>query len=101
VTVQIVRFTADRADVPAIEEAIATMVGAIARERPPGIRFTSWKLADGVSFLNALELADGVDNPLPAIPECRAYLQLLAGRFGEPPAPQPVTVVASYEGPAA
>lgn len=95
-TVQIVRFTAEPADVPEIETAIATMVAAIRRERPPGTRFTSWKLADGVTFLNALELADGAENPLPGIPECRAYQQRLAQWVAEPPQPQPVTVVGAY-----
>jgi hypothetical protein len=95
-TVQIVRFTADPADVPDVEAAIARMGAAIRRERPSGTRFTSWKLADGVTFLNALELADGVQNPLPGIPECRAYQQALAQWVAEPPVPQPVTVVGEY-----
>lgn len=95
-TVQIVRFTADATDVPDIETAIETMVAAIHRERPPGTRFTSWKLADGVTFLNVLELADGVENPMPGIPECRAYQQKLEQWVAEPPRPQPVTVVGTY-----
>jgi hypothetical protein len=95
-TVQIVRFTADPADVADIEAAIETMIAAVHREQPAGTRFTSWKLADGVTFLNVLELADGVDNPLPAIPECREYQQQLVRWVAEPPRPQPVTVVASY-----
>lgn len=94
--VQIVRFTAAATDVPDVEAAIGTMLAAIHRERPPGTRFTSWKLADGVTFLNVLELADGVENPLPGIPECRVYQQRLAQWVAEPPAPQPVTVVGSY-----
>jgi hypothetical protein len=96
VTVQIVCFTVDRTDVPDVEAAIGTMVAAIHRERPSGTRFTSWKLADGVTFLNVLELAEGVENPLPVIPECRAYQQRLAQWVAEPPRPQPVTVVAGY-----
>jgi hypothetical protein len=96
VTVQIVRFTVDTTDVPDVEAAIGTMVAAIHRERPPGARFTSWKLADGVTFLNVLELAEGVENPLPVIPECRAYQQRIAQWVAEPPRPQAVTVVAGY-----
>ena len=95
-TVQIVRFTAEPTDVPDVEAAIARMVAAIHRERPPGTRFTSWKLADGVTFLNVLELAEGAENPLPGIPECRAYQQQIAQWVAEPPRPQPVTVVAGY-----
>ncbi|TWF75548.1 hypothetical protein FHX44_111432 [Pseudonocardia hierapolitana] len=95
-SVQIVRFTTSATDVPAVEAAIETMVAAIHRERPPGTRFSSWKLADGVTFLNVLELEDGVDNPLLGIPECRAYQKELARWVAEPPRPQPVTVVGAY-----
>jgi hypothetical protein len=95
-SVQIVRFTADEADVADVEAAIAAMVAAIHRAEPSGTRFTSWKLADGVTFLNVLELAEGVENPLPGIPECRAYQQKLVQWLAEPPSPQPVSVVGAY-----
>jgi hypothetical protein len=95
-TVQIVRFTAEPTDVPDVEAAIEAMVAAIHRERPAGTRFTSWKLADGVTFLNVLELAEGVENPMPGIAECRAYQQMLAHWVAEPPSPQPVSVVGTY-----
>jgi hypothetical protein len=95
-SVQIVRFTADTTDVPDIEHAIEAMVAAIHRVRPSGTRFTSWKLADGVTFLNVLELAEGVENPLPGIPECRAFQQQLPRWATEPPSPQPVSVVGTY-----
>lgn len=97
-TVQIVRFTADETDVPEIEAAIGEVVAAIHRVRPAGTRFASWKLADGVTFLTVLELAEGVENPLLGIPECRAYQQHLPRWVGEPPSPQPVTVVGAYGG---
>jgi hypothetical protein len=95
-TVQIVRFTTGETDVPEVEAAVAEMVAAIHRAQPPGTRFASWKLADGVTFLNVLELADGVENPLPAIAECRAFQQRLPRWVAQPPRPQPVTVVGSY-----
>ena len=97
-SVQVVRFTAREADVPAVETAIEAMVAAIHRAQPQGTRFASCKLADEMTFLNVLELADGVDNPLPGIPECRAFQQQLAGWVDGPaPAPQPITVVGSHE----
>jgi hypothetical protein len=43
------------------------MLAAVERENPEGIRFTSCKLPDGETFVNLLELEEGVDNPLPGI----------------------------------
>lgn len=96
-TVQMVRFTANEADVADIETAIETMIAALHEAQPTDTRFASWKLADGVTFLNVLELANGVENPLPGIPECRAFQQRLPSWVVEPPTPQPVTVVGSYQ----
>lgn len=96
-TVQIVRFTADQADVADIEAALKTMVAALERAAPAGARFASCKLADGATFLNVLELAEGVENPMPNIAECRAFQQQLPVWAAEPPTPQPVTVIGSYQ----
>lgn len=94
---QLVRFTAPEAEVPAVEEAIEVMVAAIDRARPPGTRFASCKLRDGVTFLNVLELAEGADDPMPDIPERRAFQQQLAGWIDGPaPAPEPITVVGPH-----
>jgi hypothetical protein len=96
-TVQIVRFTVDEADAADVESTIETMIAALHEARPSGTRFASCKLADGVTFLNVLELADGVPNPLPEIPECRAFQQQLPNWTVEPPTPQPVAVIGSYQ----
>lgn len=95
-TVQIARFTTTEADVADVEAAIGTMMAAIDQAGPPGVGYAATKLADGVSFLLILELDDGVENPLPAIAEARAFQQKMAAWASEPPAPQPVTVVGSY-----
>ncbi|MFF5992678.1 hypothetical protein [Prauserella flavalba] len=95
--VQLVRFTTREADAPAVEQATETMLAALRRARPHGTRFAACKLADGVTFVNLLELDEGVDNPLPGIPECRAYQQRIPEWALEPSGPQPVTVLGSYE----
>jgi hypothetical protein len=96
VTVQMIRFTTSEAHVPEVEESIRAMIAAIEAARPAGTRYAATKLADGRTFLLVLELADGVENPLPAISEARAFQQRMADWATEPPAPQPVTVVGSY-----
>lgn len=96
-TVQMLRFTATESDVAEIEAAVASMIAALGETRPPGVRYAATKLADGVTFLLLLELADGVDNPLPAIPEARAFQRRMPTWAIEPAAPEPVTVLGSYE----
>ena len=49
-----------------------------------------------MTFLLLLELADGVENPLPAIAEARSFQHQMAAWAATPPAPEPLAVVGSY-----
>jgi hypothetical protein len=49
-----------------------------------------------VTSVAVLELDDGVDNPLPALPEFRAFQEHLKNWMAEPPISEPVTVIGSY-----
>ena len=60
------------------EAAVKRMFAAIERERL-GIRYASVKLEDGVTFLAVLEIEDGVENPLPALPEAQEFYGRLRG----------------------
>jgi hypothetical protein len=95
-TVQIVRFTTTEANVAEIDAGIGALITALDAARPAGTRYAAGRLADGVTYLLVLELDDGVENPLPALPEARAFQQRMAGWATEPPAPEPLTVVGSY-----
>lgn len=95
-TVQMVRFTTTETHVAEVEAAIGSMIAAIDHARPAGTRYAAVRLDDGVTFLLVLELADGVENPLPSIAEARAFQQQLPTWATRPPAPEPVTVVGSY-----
>ncbi len=66
-TVQMVRFSATEASVAEVERAIESTIAAINEVQPSGTRYAAGKLADGLPFLLLLELADGVENPLPSI----------------------------------
>jgi hypothetical protein len=96
VTVQMLRLTTSEVNAAEVESAIATMMAAIAQARPAGLRYAACRFADDPAYLLVLELDDGVENPLPAIAEARAFQQRLPGWALEPAAPVPVTVLGSY-----
>lgn len=95
-TLQMVRFTTTDANVAEIETAIESMIAAINEAQPPGTRYTAGKLDNGLTFLLILELADAVENPLPSIPEARAFQQRMPTWTTEATTPQSVTVLGSY-----
>lgn len=79
-----------------VDEAARTMFAAIERAQPTGVRYASCRLSDGVTYVALLELDDGVENPLLALPEFRAFQDNIKQWIAEPPTPQPLTVVGSY-----
>ena len=91
-----VRATLKEEHVAEAEAAVKRMFAAIERERLEGIRYASVKLQDGVTFLALLEVEDGVENPLPGLPEAREFYDRLPGWYAEPPEVGPGTLVGSY-----
>ena len=78
------------------EAAVRRMFAAIEREGLEGIRYASIRLEDGVTFLALLEIDDGVENPLPGLPEAQEFYASLPGWYVEPPEVGPGTVIGSY-----
>jgi hypothetical protein len=78
------------------EAAVKRMFAAIEREGLEGIRYASVRLEDGVTFLAVLELEDGVENPLPGLPEAQEFYAGLPGWYDGPPEVGPGTVIGSY-----
>jgi hypothetical protein len=78
--------------------AIGEVADALTATRPAGVRYTLGRLPDGVTFFGVLELADGVDNPLPGLPAARELQQRLAAWVvgGAPPVARPLDVVGAY-----
>jgi hypothetical protein len=84
--------------VPAVKTGIEEMISAIEREAPEGVRYAYCQFPDGVSFLALLELADGVENPLPRIAACKKFQDNLPNWIDQhqPPTPEPINVIGSY-----
>jgi hypothetical protein len=95
-SVQMVHFTADPQHVPDIEDGIGRLFAAVATARPEGMRYLAARHADRPEFVLLLELAGGVPNPLPAIPEAAALRERMAAWAGPAAAPQPLDVLGNY-----
>jgi hypothetical protein len=79
-----------------VEAAGRRLFSAIERERLQGIRYASCRLPDGVTYLNLLQLDDGVQNPIPALPEGKEFQEKLTGWLAEPPTTGSLTIIGSY-----
>ena len=95
-SVLMIRAKVQAAHVTDIETAVKRVFAALDREQPQGIRYLSCRLSDGLTYTILLELDEGVDNPLPALPEFRAFQEGLRQWIAEPPTSEPVTVIGSY-----
>jgi len=95
-SVLMVRSKVRAENVGDVDAAAKRLFAAIEREQPDGIRYASCRLADGTTYVALLELDDGIENPLPALPEFREFQEGLKGWVAEPPSPDQATVVGSY-----
>jgi hypothetical protein len=79
------------------ESLVAKVFEQLQREKPTGLRYASFKLNDGVSFVHmaSLETADG-SNPLGDLAAFKAFTAQIKDRCEEPPLPAELTAVGSY-----
>lgn len=79
-----------------VEVAIGEMFTAIAEAAPPGVRYASCRLPDGVTYIALLEVEDGGENPLVAVPEFRKFQENLRNWLTEAPSMEQLTPIGSY-----
>ena len=79
------------------EDFIKKVFAALDRDKPAGIQYSSYKLADGVSFVHvaSYDMEDG-RNPLTSIPEFKAFTAGVKDRCEEPPVTVDLSVVGSF-----
>ncbi|MCX4576599.1 hypothetical protein [Streptomyces sp. NBC_01571] len=94
--VLMVRATVKPECVDELEAALRRMFTAIEAARPKGVRYASYRLADGVTYLAELEIADGIGNPLPEIQEFREFQAALKDWLAAPPAVEHFEVRGAY-----
>jgi hypothetical protein len=82
------------------EEAAAAardLFATLDRVRPEGLRYASTRVVDSSTFVAPIELADGIEDPRPAIPEYLRFLERLKGFVDGPPLIERLDVVGSYD----
>lgn len=79
------------------ERYIEKVFRELERERPVGLRYASFKLADGVSFVHlvSLEAADGA-NPLGVLPAFKDFTAQITERCDEAPVAVELNEVGAY-----
>ena len=95
-SVHMVEAKIERDRVAQIEAGAKTMFAAVNAAQPEGIRYASCLLPDGETFLAFLQVDDGVENPLPGLPEFQEFLAEVEASRAAPAVIQPLTVVGSY-----
>lgn len=80
------------------ERYIARVFEQLGREKPPGLRYASFKLEDGMSFVHivSFEAAEGT-NPLSGLSAFKAFTAGIRDRCEEPPVAVDLKEVGSYE----
>jgi hypothetical protein len=79
-----------------VQAAAQKMFAAISAAQPEGIRYAWCVLPDGETFVALVQVDDGVENPIPGLPEFREIQEGLEDWLAEPPNTQPLTVIGSY-----
>ncbi|HZM82760.1 MAG TPA: hypothetical protein VFC19_44150 [Candidatus Limnocylindrales bacterium] len=78
------------------EAAVRELFATLDRLRPEGLRYASTRLVDGATFVVLFELADGIEDPRPAIPEFQRFVERLKGWVDGPSVIEQLKVVGSY-----
>src|SRR4051812_31277940 len=90
-----VRYRVKSGRVEENERHIAKVFEQLEREKPAGLRYVSFKLEDGVTFVHLVSVDDGVD-PLRALPAFKAFTESIVERCDEPPVAKRWSEVGSY-----
>jgi hypothetical protein len=79
-----------------VQAAADKMFAAVDAAQPEGIRYAWYMLGDGETFVALVQVDDGVENPIPEMPEYRELQERLADSLAGPPERQALTVLGSY-----
>src|SRR6266487_2786425 len=71
---------------------IEGVFASLAEAKPGGFRYTTYRLADGVTFVHVADYA-GTENPLAGLPAFAEFQREVAQRCIEQPAPSEATIV--------
>lgn len=91
----IVRYRVHPERVAENEELVREVYRELAESDPPGLRYATFKLPDGVSFIHIAE-TDAQHNPLPGLDSFRRFQADIGERCDEPPVVTELSEVGSF-----
>jgi len=96
-SVTVVRYTTKPECADENQALIEQVFAELATAAPEGLRYASFRLADGVSFVHvaSVETSDGA-NPLTTTPAFTEFVRQIGERAVEPPAASDATMIGSY-----
>ena len=77
------------------EQLIRAVFAELERTSPDGIRYASFKLEDGASFVHIAAI-EAEQNPLAELPTFKAFTAEIRDRCDEPPAVVELSEIGSY-----
>jgi len=90
-----VRYRVQPERVAENEELVRAVYRELAEIDPEGLRYATFKLADGVSFMHLAE-TDGEHSPLPGLAAFKRFQAGIRERCEEPPVVTELSEVGSY-----
>ena len=79
------------------EALVRNVYEQLDRERPDGLHYATFKLADGVSFMHVVFESDEAGRKLNSLDAFQAFVAEIDSRCDEPPVATEITVVGSYD----
>jgi hypothetical protein len=76
------------------EELVRAVYAELSEKQPAGLRYATFKLPDGVTFVHVSEHDD--DNPLTKLASFQRFQEEIRERCDEPPAPAALSEIGSY-----
>jgi hypothetical protein len=91
-----VRYKVKPGQVDANEELVRAVYDELARTQPAGMRYATFRLDDGLSFVHVHSNETGGANPLTELPAFRAFQENVRERCDEPPVVTKLDEIGSY-----
>jgi hypothetical protein len=74
---------------------VSAVYAELAQLQPDGLRYATFRLADGVTFVH-VAMREGDDDLLSRVPAFQEFQREFAARVVSPPIASPATIVGSY-----
>jgi hypothetical protein len=91
-----VRYKTSEAHAPTNEALVRAVFEELRARAPGGIRYTAYRLEDGVTFVHLATLESEDGNPLTVLPAFKAFQKRIQERCVEPPVVTELSAIGSY-----